>query len=284
MSAGATLVPISNPATRRRRSRMPRWYRRNEALVLGVSGFMVFLLAWELGARTGAVEEFFFSKPTSIITTYAKEVQVPRFWDDVATSMSELAVGFVGAIGLGVPLGIAIGWYRRLGYMFDPWLNFFNALPRIALLPLIVLWLGLGVEAKYFLVFLAAFFSIVVPTSQGVKTVDRTMLDVGRSLGASQRRIFTTIVLPSTVPFMIAGVRLGIGRGLAGVVVAEFYAQTKGVGVIIVKAGQSLDSSRLLMGVLIFTMSAIVMAFLVGLVEGRVERWRPGLDSEEGGA
>jgi NitT/TauT family transport system permease protein len=110
------------------------------------------------------------------------------------------------------------------------------------------------------------------------------MLDVGRSLGASQRRIFTTIVLPSTVPFMIAGVRLGIGRGLAGVVVAEFYAQTKGVGVIIVKAGQSLDSSRLLMGVLIFTMSAIVMAFLVGLVEGRVERWRPGLDSEEGGA
>lgn len=267
-----------------RRSRLPRWYRRNEALILGTSGFVAFLILWEVGGLLGFIEDFFFSRPTLIFAAGVREVQIPRFWDDVRVSGFELVSGSALALFMGVPIGLAIGWYRRIGYMFDPWLNFFNALPRIALLPLVVLWLGLGIETKIAIVFLGAFFSIVVPTAQGVKTVDRTFLDVGRSLRASQRRIFVTIVLPATVPFIIAGIRLGIGRGLIGVVVAEFYAQTQGLGVIIVKAQQALLTDRMLFAILLFSFSSIVLAAAVNYFERRVQRWRPGQDIEEGGS
>jgi NitT/TauT family transport system permease protein len=280
MSAGAALIPVRSHLTQGR-SRLPRWYRRREALILGVSGFVAFLILWEVGARAGVIEAFFFSSPIAIVQAGIREVQIPRFWDDVRVSGLELFVGCALAVVVGVPIGLAIGWYRRVGYMFDPWLNFFNSLPRIALLPLIVLWLGLGIETKFAIVFLGAFFSIVVPTAQGVKTVDRTFLDVGRSLRASQRRIFTSIVLPSTVPFIIAGMRLGIGRGLIGVVVAEFYAQTQGVGVIIVKAQQALLTDRMLFAILLFSISSIFLALLVSFFERRVQRWRPGQDVEE---
>ena len=275
MTAGAAMVPVVGRAERQR-SRLPAWYRRREATVLSFSGLVGFVLIWQLAAALGGTDfAFFFSSPTAVFAAAVREVQLPRFWEDLGVSAWELAAGSGIALGLGVPVGLAIGWYRRVGYMFDPWLNFFNSLPRIALLPLLVLWLGLGTEMKIAAVTLGAFFSIVVPTAQGVKTVDRTLLDVGRSMEASQRRIFTSIVLPATVPFMISGIRIAIGRGLIGVVVAEWYAQTKGIGVIIVKAKQALESDRMLFGIILFTISGIILSYGTSLLERRFQKWRP---------
>jgi ABC-type nitrate/sulfonate/bicarbonate transport system permease component len=275
MTAGAQMVAVSSRVTRQR-SRLPAWYRRREVTILSFSGLIGFVLIWELGARLGGSDfKFFFSSPVGVSQAAFREFQLPRFWEDVGVSAWELAAGSGIALGLGVPIGLAIGWYRRVGYMFDPWLNFFNSLPRIALLPLLVLWLGLGTEMKIAAVMLGAFFSIVVPTAQGVKTVDRSFLDVGASVRASQRRIFTTIVLPATVPFMISGIRIAIGRGLIGVVVAEWYAQTKGVGVIIVKAQQALESDRMLFAIILFTISGIILSYGTSLLERRFQKWRP---------
>ena len=269
------MVPVVGRAERQR-SRLPAWYRRREATVLSFGGLIGFVVIWETAARLiGADFKFFFSSPSGVFMAGAREVQLPRFWEDVAVSAWELAAGSGVALGFGVPIGLAIGWYRRVGYMFDPWLNFFNSLPRIALLPLLVLWLGLGIEMKIAAVTLGAFFSIVVPTAQGVKTVDRGLLDVGRSMEASQRRIFTSIVLPATVPFMISGIRIAIGRGLIGVVVAEWYAQTKGIGVIIVKAQQALESDRMLFGIILFTIAGIILGYGTSLLERRFQKWRP---------
>lgn len=280
MTAGQMVAVVGQQE--RNRSRLPLWYRRREPLILSMSGLVVTILAWQIAATSiGSDFTFFFSSPVRIFEAAIKEVQVPRFWDDVATSGFELMAGSAVALGLGVPIGLAIGWYRRVGYMFDPWLNFFNSLPRIALLPLLVLWLGLGTETKVAAVALGAFFSIVVPTAQGVKTVDRNFLDVGRSMEASQRKIFTSIVLPSTVPYIISGIRIGIGRGLIGVVVAEFYAQTKGIGVIIIKSQQALNSDRMLFGILLFTISGIALNYLTSLLEARFQKWRPSQDAEE---
>lgn len=280
MSAEAALAPVTS-SQGRRPSRLPSWYRRREPLILGLAGVLGFLALWQLGSSVGLLDPFFFSSPTAIVEAGIAEVQLPRFWGDVQVSSLELAVGGLIALATAIPLGLAIGWYRRVGYMFDPWLNFFNSLPRVALLPLVVLWLGLGIETKMAVVFLGAFFAIIVPTAQGVKTVDRQLLDVGRSLKASQGRIFTTIVLPSTIPFIVAGIRLAIGRGLIGVVVAEFYAQTEGLGVMIIRAEQALNSDRMLFGVLIFTFAGVGLALATGALERRVQRWRPSLDLEE---
>src|SRR3954470_22826759 len=240
MAVTATMRPVRNPEARRRRSRPARWYRRHERVVLGASGVIGFILAWELGSRLGIVDTFFFSQPSAIVAAGIREVQVARFWTDVRVSAFEFFTGYVSAVLLGIPIGLAFGWYRRLSYMADPWLNLLNSLPRVALLPLIALWIGIGVESKIAVVFLGAFFSIIIPTVQGVRTVDRRYLDVATSFGASQRRLFTSVVMPATVPFIVTGLRLGVGRALIGVVVGELYAETEGIGVMITRASSNL--------------------------------------------
>ena len=270
--------PVRNPNVRRRRTPLGRWFHYNERLALGLVGVVGFVLFWEIGSRTGFVDSFFFSKPSEILAAGAREVQLARFWTDVEVSAFEFVTGYALAVVLGVPLGIMFGWYRRLSYMADPWLNLFNSLPRIALLPLLVLWLGLGVESKIAVVFLGAFFSLVIPTVQGVRTVDRRLLDVARSFGASQRRLFTSVVAPSTVPFIATGLRLGLGRALIGVVVGELYAQTQGLGVMIFKASNNIQPDRMFFAIILLTATGIVGVEALRRVERYFDRWRPSLE------
>jgi ABC-type nitrate/sulfonate/bicarbonate transport system permease component len=275
MAITATMRPVRNPETRRRRARPVRWLRRHERVALGTVGVVSLLLIWEIGSRLGLIENFFFSRPSSIVAAGIREVQVPRFWNDVRVSAFEFATGYIGAVVLAIPIGLIFGWYRRASYMADPWLNLLNSLPRVALLPLIALWIGIGIESKIAVVFLGAFFSIVIPTVQGVRTVDRRFLDVAHSFGASQRRLFTSVVLPGTVPFVVTGLRLGIGRGLIGVVVGELYAQTDGLGVIISRASSNLQPDRMFFAILIFTFTGIVGVESLRRVERYFQRWRP---------
>ena len=281
MTAETTAFRVIHARVRRRRHPLVRWYRRNERMILSVSGVVAFFVAWQIGSDAGLIRKFFFSSPLAILAAGVQEVQVPRFWEDVKVSAIELGVGSLAAIVLAVPLGLAIGWYRRVSLVFDPWLNFFNALPRVALVPLVVLWAGLGVEMKTIIVFLGGFFSIILPTVEGVRTVERQFLDVARSFRAPERLIFTSLVIPGTLPFIVSGIRLAVGRVLAGVIIAEFYAQTVGVGVVIAKAAASLQADRMLFGVLIFTLVGVVLNETIGYVERYLQRWRPSLDLEE---
>ncbi len=269
------------PRQRRRRHPVARWYRRNERTLLGISGLLVFFGVWQAGAVAGWIDRFFFSAPTDVLAAGWDEVQLERFWIDVRFSGTELVIGFVASIATAVPLGIAIGWYRRVSFMFDPWLNFFNALPRPALIPLVVLWIGLGIEMKTVIVFLGGFFSIILPTVDGVRTVDRQMLDVARSFRASTWRLFVSVIFPATVPFIVTGIRLALGRLLVGLVVAELYAQTEGLGVMIDKAADTLQPDRMMFAVLIFTLFGVVTTSAVTLVERYLQRWRPSLQLEE---
>jgi NitT/TauT family transport system permease protein len=269
------------PRVRRPRHPLVRWYRRNERVVLSAMGVVVFFAAWQIGADLGAIDPYFFSSPLDILAAGAREVQLPRFWEDARISATELGVGSLAAVLLAVPLGIAIGWYRRISLTFDPWLSFFNALPRVALVPLVVLWAGLGVEMKTVIVFLGGFFSIILPTVEGVRTVERSLLDVSRSFRAPERLIFTSLVIPGTLPFIASGMRVAVGRVLAGVIIAEFYAQTSGLGVMIKRSSDTEQPERMWFGVLIFTMLGLVLSEGVGSVERYLQRWRPSIDLEE---
>jgi NitT/TauT family transport system permease protein len=269
------------PRVRRQRHPLARYYRRNERTVLSATGLVAFFAAWQIGATLGFIDAYFFSSPLDILAAGAREVRLPRFWEDVKISALELGVGSLAAVLLAVPLGIAIGWYRRVSLTFDPWLNFFNALPRVALVPLVVLWAGLGAEMKMVIVFLGGFFSIILPTVEGVRTVERSLLDVSRSFRARERLIFTSLVIPGTLPFIASGMRVAVGRVLAGVIIAEFYAQTSGVGVMIARSSQTEQPDRMLFGVLIFTLLGLVLTEAVGSVERYLQRWRPSIDLEE---
>jgi NitT/TauT family transport system permease protein len=252
-----------------------RWYLANERPILGVLSFFGFFVFWEVGANVGFVDTYFFSSPSRILVTAVQEFQNPRLWNDFQVSGTELIVGYLGAIALGVPLGILAGWYRRFNYFIDPWLNFMNALPRVALLPLIVLWLGIGIWSKVAVVFLGAFFTIMLNTLYGIRTVDRRLLDVALSFNASQWRIFTTVVLPGSVPFILAGLRLGVGRALIGVIVGELYAANAGLGHMIALAGQTLQPDRLLFGVILLTFMGVLAVERLRQVDRRFQRWRP---------
>jgi ABC-type nitrate/sulfonate/bicarbonate transport system permease component len=279
----AATYRVITARVRRRRHPLARWYRRNERAVLRVAGVLGFLALWQVGSDLGVIDSFLFSSPLVVLAAGAHEITLPRFWNDLRVSGQELGVGTLLAVVTAVPLGIAIGWYRRVSLAADPWLNFTNALPRAALVPLVVLWAGLGVEMKTIIVFLGGFFSIILPTVDGVRTVERQFLDVARSFGAKDRLILISIVLPGIVPFIVSGLRIAVGRVLAGVVIAEFYAQTEGLGVMIAKAAASLQMDRMLFGVLIFTLLGIVLYEAVGSLERYFERWRPSMDLEEAG-
>jgi ABC-type nitrate/sulfonate/bicarbonate transport system permease component len=262
---------------RRRRGVRSRatWLDRHGRLGYGLIGLIGFVLVWEFGSRAGLINGFFFSKPSSIAAAGLALVQTGEFWDDFRTSATEFVVGYALAIVLAIPLGLLTGWYRRLQYLLDPWLNFLNSLPRFALLPVIVIAVGLGIWSKITVAFLGAFFAIVIPTIQGVRTVDRRYLDVATSFGASRRRLFATVVAPATVPFMVSGLRLGIGRALIGVVTGELYAATGGLGFMIKRASDTLQTDKLLFGVLIFTFAGLIGVESVRRLEVHFQRWRP---------
>jgi NitT/TauT family transport system permease protein len=248
---------------------------RYSRLTYGLAGGIGFLLLWELGSRAGIIDEYFFSRPSLIAAAGAREVQLERFWNDVRVSATEFVLAFLLAIGIGVPLGLLTGWYRRLNFFLDPWLNFFNSLPRIALIPVIITAVGLGMPSKIIVAWLGAFFAIIIPTVQGVRTVDRRFLDVAHSLKASQWTLFSTIVAPATVPFIVTGIRLGIARALIGVLVGELYAATEGLGVMIIRAADVIDTSRMLFGVLIFTIAGLILSESLRRVEKYFQKWRP---------
>lgn len=277
----AATYRVITSRVRRRRGPLGRWYRRNEPMVLRIAGVIAFFALWQIGSDSGAIDRFLFSSPREILLAGAHEVTLPRFWNDVRISGMELGIGTALAVATAVPLGILIGWYRRVSLAGDPWLNFTNALPRAAIVPLAVMWVGLGMEMKTLIVFLGGFFSIILPTVDGVRTVERQFLDVARSFGAKDRLIFVSIVLPGVVPFIVSGMRVLVGRVLAGVIIAEFYAQTEGLGVMVLKAASNNQMDRFFFGVLIFTLMGIALYEAVGVLDRYFQRWRPALDTDE---
>jgi NitT/TauT family transport system permease protein len=270
-----SVVVSSKPLRPLGRSRLARALA-NERLLYGLAGIVLFLVAWEVGSRAGAIDRAFFGRPTGIVEAGLKEIQTERFWGDLAASFLEFATGYILAIILGIPIGLAAGRFRRLQYALDPWLNFFNSLPRIALLPVLVIMFGVfGPASKIAVVFLGAFFSIVIPTMQGVRTTDKRFIDVAHSFHASEWLLFRSVVIPSTVPFIITGLRLGIARALIGVVTAELYTQTEGIGVLIRRATELRQGDRALFGVLLFTISGIIGVESIRRFEARFQKWRP---------
>jgi NitT/TauT family transport system permease protein len=262
-----------------RQKRRARKLYALEPTLLPVGTFVLLLVLWETGARAGAINPFFFSSPSGIVEAGATNVVRPEFWEDVWISTQEFLVGYVAAVALAVPFGLLTGWFRPLHHLFEPWLAAFNATPRLALLPLVILWVGLGFWSKAVIVFLGVFFPVAINTFQGVRTVDRNLYDVALSFGASGYRRIISVVLPSVTPFALVGMKLGIGRAVSGVVVAEFFTSQAGLGNFIFRAGARLETGTLLFGALFITALALLAFAAVSAIERRVKAWQPRIGS-----
>src|SRR5262245_50840849 len=250
----------------------PREPRRG---LYGGVAVAVFIGLWEVVGRAGVVNPIFLSPPTVVLRAGVGLARSGELLEHLRVSGVEFGIGFLLAAATAVPLGLVAGWYRRLHFVLDPFLSAFYVTPRIALLPLIVLWIGIGLVSKIAIVFLGAFFPICLPTFAGVRTVDPGLLRVARGFHASELRIFRTIILPSCVPFVLAGLRLGVGRGLVGVVVGELFAGTAGIGFLIGASGAAFRTDRVFVGVLILMGFGVLCNEVLTRLEARFERWRP---------
>lgn len=248
--------------------------QHHESLILGVLSVSIFLIIWELAPRLGWVKPIFTSSPSRILIA-GRWLFANGLWYDIWVSLTEFWLGFGLAVLIGVPLGIGLGWFRRLRAMLEPFVVVMYSVPRVALLPLIILWVGIGIESKIAIVFLGAIFPILISVMTGVRMVDELLVRCARTFGANDRQLLLTVVTPSTVPFMIAGLRLGAGRGLVGVVVGELVASSAGVGHMMSRAGATFQTDKVFVGVLLLALFGLFLSELFKYLEARVEPWRP---------
>jgi NitT/TauT family transport system permease protein len=253
-------------------------WRRFEPLWLGAGSIVLLLLVWELIPQLvtlSAGTKLFFTTPSQVAGTLWRLFATGEVWRPLGVSASGFAVGLVLAVAVGLPLGVLIGRSRTLNAMFDPFITAFNATPRLVFLPLVMLWFGLGLWSKVVIVFIGAVFPILINTYEGVRNADKLLINVVRSFGAKEWDVARLVVVPNSLPYIIAGLRLAIGRAVLGVVVAEFFGSEAGLGVMMVQAAGRYQVDIVFSGLIIFAVLSLAMTALVQILENRLSRWRP---------
>jgi NitT/TauT family transport system permease protein len=240
---------------------------------LGVLTIVILLGLWEAVYQLGLVNPLFLSAP-SLIAEAAVDLFGDGFLYDVAVSLSEFTVGMAVALAIGVPLGLLLGTSRTLHDAFDPLLTILNSTPRVALLPLLLLWFGIGITSKIVVVVLGAIFPITLNVIMGMRTLDEQQVRCARSFGATRWQIVRTIGLPSTVPYLVSGIRMAIGRALISVVVAEMLASQAGIGHMMAYAGATFQTDKIFVGVALLAAFGVAANAALGAVEKRLSRWR----------
>src|SRR5438128_1965887 len=250
-------------------------WARNENALIGTAAMLVFLAFWEMSVALAWVNPLFTSSPSRILRAGYDMFADGSIYEHIQVSAFEFFVGYGAAIIIGVPLGILMGWYSRVNAVLDPFVSALYATPRIALLPLLMIWFGIGLMSKVAIVFLGAVFPILVNTITGVRTINADFVKVSRSFGANDRQIFLTVALPSSVPLLLTGLRLGLGHALVGIVVGEMYGATHGLGFLIATSGARFQTDKLMVGIILIAAAGVALTELLRLIERRFERWRP---------
>ena len=225
------------------------------------------LLIWEFGSRIGWIDPFFFSSPSTILQTAAVKWQSGTLWRDIVYTASSTLLGFLLGTAVGSVLGLLFWFSRPVALVAEPWLVILNALPKLALAPVLVIIIGIGFASKVALAFLMTVVVAAMSAYGGVQTVDPALLTLLSSLGAGRRQTFTRLVVPSALPSMITGLRVNIALAMAGAIVGEFIASDRGLGRMIVYAGTVFDLPLVWVGVAVLSIVSIVMYAAVVLVE-----------------
>jgi ABC-type nitrate/sulfonate/bicarbonate transport system permease component len=253
-------------------------WQRFEPTILGTGTIVLLLLVWQflpdlVPMKAGT--KLFFTVPSHIAGTLWTMFATGSIWAPLGVSASAFAIGLLLAIVAGLPLGVLLGRSATLNAMVDPFITAFNATPRLVFLPLLMLWFGIGIWSKVAVVFLGALFPLLINTYEGVRNADKLLINVVRSFGAGEWDIARLVVVPNSLPFIMVGLRLAIGRAVLGVVVSEFFGSQDGLGVIMVRAASSFKVDVVFSGLIIFAALSLLMTGIVKLIEQRLSLWRP---------
>jgi NitT/TauT family transport system permease protein len=248
---------------------------RGFEILLALGAIVVFLALWELLPGLGLVKPLFTSSPSRMLPAAAWLLD-HGLWNDLYVSGLEFGAGFALAAVVGIPLGFLLGWYSSMNAVLDVFVQALNATPRVALAPLLIIWLGLGLAAKVAVVFLVAFIPILVSTRASIRHLPPALVQCARAFGARDRQIFLTVALPASVPGIVTGLRLAVGQALVGMVVAELITSTAGIGHIIEVASGTFQTDKVFVAILILAGFGIILSKLLEGLEAHFETWRPG--------
>lgn len=249
---------------------------QHRGLAAGSAAVIAFVVAWELLLTAVGWDPFFITTPSHIGRAAYEQIFGGRLWHDIGVSAQAFLVGFTLAVVVGIPVGAVMGWRRRVEFALDPLLTALYASPLIALAPLLIITVGVGIAAKALLVFLLAVFPFVFNTFAGVRCTDPLLVSVVRSFGGTERDLYTKVILPGVVPYLVAGARLAIGRGLVGILVGEFYAASEGIGFAISRFGDTYRLPEMFTGILVLAIAAVGLTGVVRRLESVVAPWRAG--------
>jgi NitT/TauT family transport system permease protein len=252
------------PAAKPRRP-LPSW-------VITVASLVVLLGAWEIFGRD--VNPVFGSYPSAIAEAGWELARTGKLWAALGDSLRPFLVGYGLAILIGVPIGLVTGRFRTVEAAIGIYITAGYAMPLVALVPLLVLWLGLGFAVKVAVIFLMSVFPICINTWVGVTAVPKTLIEVGKSFVAPDTVILRRIVLPATLPYIMAGIRLAVGRAVVAMVIAEFFTSISGLGAIIITSANNFDTATMFVPIVILMVMAIGLTYLIGAVERWVAPWQ----------
>jgi ABC-type nitrate/sulfonate/bicarbonate transport system permease component len=232
----------------------------------------VFFVIWEYYGRR--MDPIFMAPPSAIFAAAVTLIQSGALAKAMVQTLWPFAVGMALTVVVGILLGIVMAQWRTLEYVLDPFINALYAIPRIALVPLIILWAGLEFAGKVTILVSVAIFPITVNTYAGIRDVRGSMLEIGRAYGATEWQIFWKIVLPAAVPFIMAGVRLAVGLAIIGIIVAEFFTAISGLGGMIVEYANVFATAKLFVPIIVIALIGVILTELVMWLERRMSRWR----------
>jgi ABC-type nitrate/sulfonate/bicarbonate transport system permease component len=232
----------------------------------------VFFAIWEYYGRR--MDPIFMAPPSAILEAALALIRSGALKKALVETLWPFSVGMALTVVVGIMLGIVMAQWRTLEYVLDPFINALYAIPRIALVPLIILWAGLEFAGKVTILVSVAIFPITVNTYSGIRDVRGSMLEIGRAYGATEWQIFWKIVLPAAVPFIMAGIRLAVGLAIIGIIVAEFFTAISGLGGMIVEYANVFATAKLFVPIIVIALVGVVLTELVMWLERRMSRWR----------
>ncbi len=249
-----------------------RWSLYNHPNLIRLASVAIFLAAWEwYGRRTDPI---LFTYPTAVIEAFWKLLWSGELVRQLLVSLGALAAGFGLSLVLGVGLGLAMGRSRLAEAIFEPHINALYATPQVALTPLLMMWLGLGFAVKVAVVFLFAFFPILINTASGAKNVSASMVEVGRAYLASRRQILFKVVFPAALPFIMAGVRIAVGRGVVGMIVAELFTAITGLGAMLSLYGNIFETAKMFVVIIVLAGLGVGLIHAVQILERQLAQWK----------
>ncbi|HEX9142667.1 MAG TPA: ABC transporter permease [Candidatus Binatia bacterium] len=249
-----------------------RWSLYDHPNVIRAASVLIFLAGWEFyGRRT---DPLLFTYPTAIAVAFWKLLWSGELIRQLLVSLSALAAGFALSVILGVALGLAMGRSRIAEALFEPHVNALYATPQVALTPLLMMWLGLGFAVKVAVVFLFAFFPVLINTASGAKNVSASMIEVGQAYLASRRQIMFKVVLPAALPFVMAGVRIAVGRAVVGMIIAELFTAITGLGAMLALYGNIFETAKMFVVIIVLAVLGVSLIHSAQMLERKMAQWK----------